>query len=102
MRCKWLAGEAIAMVTVYYHPSYAAAAYAFPTPRKARWIAESLQAKPIPGIALDPPQPLTEDDLRTTHDPQYIRAVRTGEPRALAQSQELGWDPGLWPMVLAS
>lgn len=90
------------MVTVYYNPSYAAAAYAFPTTRKARWIAESLQAKPIPGIALENPQPLTEDDLRTTHDPQYIRAVRTGEPRTLAQSQGLGWDPGLWPMVLAS
>ncbi len=90
------------MVTVYYHPSYAAAAYAFPTTRKARWIAESLQARPIPGITLENPQPLTEDDLRTTHDPQYIRAVRTGEPRALAESQGLGWDPGLWPMVLAS
>src|SRR5262249_43303311 len=90
------------MVTVYYHPSYAAAAYAFPTTRKARWIAESLQATPIPGIDLEPPLPLTEEGLRTTHDPEYIRAVRTGNPRALAESQELGWDPGLWPMVLAS
>jgi acetoin utilization deacetylase AcuC-like enzyme len=90
------------MVTVYYHPSYAAAAYAFPTTRKARWIAESLQAKPIPGIALENPQPLTEDDLRTTHDPQYVSAVRTGEPRGLAESQGLGWDLELWPMVLAS
>jgi acetoin utilization deacetylase AcuC-like enzyme len=97
-----VADEAIAMVTVYYHPSYAAAAYAFPTTRKAGWIAESLQARPIPGITLENPPPLTEDDLRTTHDPQYVRAVRTGEPRALAESQDLGWDPGLWPMVLAS
>src|SRR5205085_1371769 len=40
-------GEAITMVTVYYDPSYAAAAYAFPTTRKARWIAESLQTTPI-------------------------------------------------------
>jgi acetoin utilization deacetylase AcuC-like enzyme len=90
------------MVTVYYHPSYAAAAYAFPTTRKARWITESLQAKPVPGIALENPPLLTEDDLRTAHDPQYVSAVRTGEPRALAESQGLGWDLGLWPMVLAS
>lgn len=90
------------MVTVYYNPSYAAAAYAFPTTRKARWIAESLEAKPIPGIALENPPPLMEEDLAVTHDPQYIRAVRTGEPRELAQSQGLTWDPGLWPMVLAS
>src|SRR5262249_30850021 len=43
-----------------------------------------------------------EDDLLTTHDSQYVSAVRTGEPRALAESQGLEWDPGLWPMVLAS
>lgn len=90
------------MVAVYYNPSYAAAAYAFPTTRKARWIAESLQAKPIPGIVLESPQSLTEDDLGAVHDRDYIRAVRTGVPRALAEAQGLGWDPGLWPMVLAS
>jgi acetoin utilization deacetylase AcuC-like enzyme len=90
------------MVTVYYDPSYTAAGFAFPTTRKARWIADSLIARPIPGIVLEQPTPLTEDDLLTAHDIEYIRAVRTGEPRRLAQSQELDWDPGLWPMVLAS
>ena len=90
------------MVTVYYDLSYAAAGFAFPTTRKARWIAESLIRKPIPGIILEAPPPLAEDQLLTVHDPEYVRAVQTGQPRALAQSQELDWDPGLWPMVLAS
>src|SRR5262249_41982908 len=90
------------MVAVYYDPSYAAAGFAFPTTRKARWIADSLRATPIPGIRLEQPPPLTEEDLLAAHDVEYIRAVRTGEPRSLAQSQELDWDPGLWPMVLAS
>jgi acetoin utilization deacetylase AcuC-like enzyme len=90
------------MVAVYYDPSYAAAGFAFPTTRKARWIADSLIAKPIPGIVLEQPPPLTEENLLTAHDAEYVRAVRTGEPRSLAQSQELDWDPGLWPMVLAS
>jgi acetoin utilization deacetylase AcuC-like enzyme len=90
------------VVPVYYDPSYAAAGFAFPTTRKARWIADSLVATPIPGIILEPPPPLTEDDLLTAHDSEYVRAVRTGVPRSLAQSQELDWDPGLWPMVLAS
>jgi acetoin utilization deacetylase AcuC-like enzyme len=48
------------------------------------------------------PDPLTEQDLLPVHDIEYIRAVRTGEPRSLAESNELHWDSGLWPMVLAS
>ncbi|HEV3383839.1 MAG TPA: hypothetical protein VG097_03435 [Gemmata sp.] len=90
------------MVTVYYDPSYTSAGYAFPTTRKAKWIADSLIAKPIPGIRLEQPLPLTEEALLTVHDNEYIRAVRTGEPRNLAQSQGLDWDPGLWQMVLAT
>src|SRR5262245_64610305 len=90
------------MVAVYYDPSYAAAGFAFPTTRKARWIADSLIATPIPGITLEQPPPLTEEHLLTAHASEYIQAVRSGEPRSLAQSQELAWDPGLWPMVLAS
>src|SRR5262245_13069774 len=90
------------MVTVFYDPSYASAGFAFPTTRKARWIADSLAARPIPNIVLERPPPLTEDHLLAAHDMGYVQAVRTGEPRRLAQSQELDWDPGLWPMVLAS
>lgn len=90
------------MVAVYYDPSYTAAGFSFPTTRKARWIAESLIAKPISNIILEQPPALTEENLLTAHDIGYIRAVRTGEPRSLAQSQELDWDPSLWPMVLAS
>jgi len=36
------------------------------------------------------------------HDPEYARAVETGVPRGLAESQGFTWDAGLWPMVLAS
>ncbi len=90
------------MVAVYYEPSFAAAAYAFPTTRKARWIADSLKSNPIPGLNLEPPAPLTEQELVTAHHYQYIQAVRTGEPRTLAETNNLKWDPGLWPMVLAS
>jgi acetoin utilization deacetylase AcuC-like enzyme len=31
-----------------------------------------------------------------------VDAVRTGQPRDLAESQGFTWDPGLWTMVLAS
>jgi acetoin utilization deacetylase AcuC-like enzyme len=90
------------MVPVYYSPSYYAAAFAFPTTRKAKWIAESLGDDPIAGVSLQPPHPLTEDQLLQTHDADYVCAIKTGDPRDLAQAQEHKWDSGLWAMVLAS
>jgi acetoin utilization deacetylase AcuC-like enzyme len=90
------------MVRVYYSPEYFASGHAFATTRKARWIADSLAAVPIPGIELAAPEPLTREQVAAVHDTAYVRAVETGVPRDLAESQGFGWDPGLWPMVLAS
>ena len=87
---------------VFYSPAFGAAAHAFETTRKAGWVAESLMQEPIPGVQLIAPEPLREADLLTVHDAAYVRAIRTGEPRDLAESQRFTWDPGLWPMVLAS
>jgi acetoin utilization deacetylase AcuC-like enzyme len=90
------------MILLYYSHEYVGAAYAFDTTRKAGWIAESLIASPIPGIELIAPAPLTRAALEAVHEADYIRAVETGEPRGLAESQGFAWDKGLWPMVLAS
>jgi acetoin utilization deacetylase AcuC-like enzyme len=90
------------MVRVYYSAAYAGAGYAFDTTRKARWVAESLAESPIPGVELVEPAPLTADQVAAVHDPAYVRAVQTGSPRELAESQGFRWDAGLWPMVLAS
>ena len=89
-------------VRVLYSPDYALAAHSFETTRKARWIADSLTEDPLPGVELVAPVPVTEAEVTEVHDPTYVTAVRTGEPRALAESQGFTWDPGLWPMVLAS
>jgi acetoin utilization deacetylase AcuC-like enzyme len=90
------------MVRVFYSPKYVAADFAFDTTRKAKWVADSLATAPIAGIALIEPEALTEDQVAAVHDAEYVRAVRTGEPARLAQSQGFAWDSGLWPMVLAS
>jgi acetoin utilization deacetylase AcuC-like enzyme len=90
------------MVRVYYSPKYVAAGHAFETTRKARWIADSLAEAPVPGIELAAPEPLTREQVAEVHAPDYVRAVETGHPRDLAESQGFAWDPGLWPMVLAS
>lgn len=87
---------------VFYSPEYVGSAYAFETTRKAKWVADSLSAEPIQGVELVEPRSLTAAELEQVHEPKYVRAVKTGEPRYLAESQGFVWDPGLWPMVLSS
>jgi acetoin utilization deacetylase AcuC-like enzyme len=87
---------------VYFSPDYVLSAHAFDTTRKAGWIADSLRADPIPGVELVAPEPLTTEQLVEVHSPEYVNAVRTGEPHDLAASQGFSWDPGLWTMVGAT
>ena len=89
-------------VSVFYSPAYVLAAHSFETTRKARWVADSLERDPLPGLELMAPAPLTEAEVKTLHAARYVDAVRTGQPRDLAQSQGFTWDPGLWTMVLSS
>ena len=90
------------MRRIFYSPNYAGSGFAFDTTRKAKWVADSFATSPIHGIELIEPDALTEDQVVAVHDPAYVRAVRTGTPHGLAQSQGFSWDAGLWPMVLAS
>ncbi|MDH6284948.1 hypothetical protein [Prescottella agglutinans] len=87
---------------LFYSPDYVGAAYGFDTTRKAAWIADSLIHRPIDGIELLAPTPLTVADLERVHDREYIQAIRTGESQYLAESQGFDWDPALWTMALAS
>jgi acetoin utilization deacetylase AcuC-like enzyme len=89
-------------VNLYYSPDYVGSSYAFETTRKAKWVADSLATAPIDGMEIVEPRPLSWDQVVQVHDPDYARAVQTGVPRHLAESQGFEWDPGLWPMVLAS
>ena len=76
------------------------AAYDFPTTRKAGWVAESLVERPIAGVELVEPRALDPGEL-DVHDPAYVAAVMSGEPRELAESQGFEWDPRLPASVLA-
>jgi len=86
-------------ITVYYHPGYAAplGTHVMPIDKFAR-VAEALAGEP--GIRLEEPSPLTAAQLERVHTREYIEAVRTGEPRALAESQKFPWTPELYPSVL--
>jgi len=87
---------------LFYSPAYVGSGYAFDTTRKAMWIADDVERRPIRGVELAPPEPLSWDDLVRVHDVRYVQAVQTGTRRDLAESQGFPWDPGLWPMVLAT
>ena len=100
----------------YYNSSYSASKYAFDTTRKAQAIAENLVSRPIEGLSLEDPDAefFPEGDpsqknfteLATSltnqqHSDEYFKAISTGEPRSLAESQGFNWDPGIFTMALA-
>lgn len=90
------------MPRVYYSPEYVSAGHSFETTRKSEWVADSLERSPIPGIEIVEPTPLRGRQVAEVHDVEYVRAVKSGRPSSLAESQGFVWDPGLWRMVLAS
>jgi acetoin utilization deacetylase AcuC-like enzyme len=89
-------------IRIFYSPDYVSSGHTFETTRKSKWIVDSLRREPMAEIELLAPDPLTESQLCEVHDPSYVTAIRTGEARALAESQGFPWDPSLWSMVCAS
>lgn len=90
------------MIQIFYSPSYVGSGYSFDTTRKAKWIADSLQERPIAGLDLVEPESLTRNHVERVHDENYVEAVCTGRPQDLAESQGFAWDAQLWQMVAAS
>jgi acetoin utilization deacetylase AcuC-like enzyme len=86
------------MISAYYHPGFAAPIGEHIMPmRKFGMVADGL--KTCPDVRLVEPAPVTDDDLLRVHTPEYLNAVRTGTPRALAESQKLPWSAALFPSV---
>jgi acetoin utilization deacetylase AcuC-like enzyme len=87
------------VITAYHHPGFAAPIGDHVMPmRKFQLVADALAGRS--GVRVEAPAPATPQDLRRVHTDAYVDAVRTGEPRALAQSQKFPWSPALWPSVL--
>jgi acetoin utilization deacetylase AcuC-like enzyme len=53
-----------------------------------------MEAEGLP-VEILAPEPVRDTDLLRVHTPEYLQAIATGEPRALAQSQKFPWSPGL-------
>lgn len=86
------------MITAFHDPGFAAPIgdHIMPMRKFALVAAEAAQ---LPGVRIEAPAPIDESDLRCVHTAEYVAAVRTGEPRALAESQKFPWSPALFPSV---
>lgn len=88
----------------FYNNDYAASRHAFDTTRKAQHLAAALTTTPVRGVRLSDPSGwygATDDLIERLHSPAYVRAVRTGEPRHLAEAQGFLWDRGIYTMARA-
>ena len=93
-----------AVLPLFVNNDYWACDYAFDTTRKALSVRESLVHTPIERLEVrDPSHALADAEriISLLHTPEYVRAVRTGTPRDLAQSQSFSWDRHIWTMALA-
>ena len=76
---------------VFYSPNFEADIGDHVMPiRKFSAVAEALRAGGLP-IALCTPSPVSDEQLLYVHTPDYVEAVGTGSPRALAESQKQRW-----------
>lgn len=89
---------------IYYHPTYNAGRNDSETTRKSAHLAESLKTDPIPGVTVTSPMQFAteaEELARIAHSPEYLEAVRTGNPADLARSNGLAWCPDVYRMAIA-
>lgn len=92
----------------YWNDEYCAPQINFETFRKSREIAQQLSVVLRDSVVVvdpaDVPSALAKANvaLRDGVDPQYLSAIMTGNPTGLAASNGLGWDDGVYPMVLNS
>jgi len=87
------------MISTFYHPGYAAPigeSHQMPI-QKFELVADAV--RDMPGVHMETPGPVSETDLARVHTADYINAIRTGEPRELAESQKFPWSPELFPSV---
>jgi acetoin utilization deacetylase AcuC-like enzyme len=79
-------------VKIFYDHRYNTTGLTFDTVRKADCIRRSLEERPIAGVEIASPSPVSWDDLELVHSPEYLLALRTGEPVHVAAGAGIGWD----------
>lgn len=62
--------------------------------RKFALVRDAIAGSGLP-VRFYGPDPVSDVDLLRVHTPEYVTAVATGVPRALAESQKFPWSAGL-------
>jgi acetoin utilization deacetylase AcuC-like enzyme len=82
-------------IPVYSAPGYVADIGEHVMPmRKFDLVREAMLAAGLP-VLVSAPSPATDADLLRVHTTEYVQAIDSGEPRALAESQKFPWSPAL-------
>ncbi|HEY2772859.1 MAG TPA: histone deacetylase [Candidatus Binatia bacterium] len=86
-------------IGVFHHPGFAApiGQHVMPIDKFAR-VAEALRGQARCEIL--EPAPLSPHQLLRVHSHEYVDAIRSGEPRPLAESQKFPWSSALYDSVL--
>ncbi len=89
---------------LFYSDEYLYTGTSRETTNKAKWVAESLADDPIPGVrVVEPTFDLAAEMLERVHHPDYVGAIRCGDPVHLANRNGVcGWSPEFGRSRLAS
>jgi acetoin utilization deacetylase AcuC-like enzyme len=83
------------VIQVFHSPQYHADLGTHIMPiRKFALVRERIEALGLP-IKIVRPEPVSDADLLRVHTLEYVTAIATGHPRALAESQKFPWSPQL-------
>ncbi len=85
-------------LTAFHHPGFAVPLGEHIMPMRKFALVAAEVAK-MPDVRIAEPPPATDTDLLRVHTREYVDAIRSGEPRALAESQKFPWSPALFPSV---
>jgi acetoin utilization deacetylase AcuC-like enzyme len=84
---------------IFHHAGFAAPLGDHMMPiSKFALVAERIR-EVLQEIEIAAPPPISVADLARVHSAEYIEAIRTGDPRELAESQKFPWSPELFPSV---
>ena len=82
-------------IRAYYSDGFAADIGEHIMPmKKYRLVRDAVAARGLPVRFLEP-APANDEQLLRVHTPEYVKAIASGEPRALAESQKFPWSERL-------